>query len=251
MLHNIERTFEAGGYTFPTRADYTAHFGSANSRAIDRETIVSIQRDWHMRGQNGCVFAMHAARKMNERQWRHEVYRPPYDLDLIRRHISSEIDDPQNDILSLLFPVVECEATLQALIDLAIAVGCHVATEPSKPGMVSLRYSLNDVESWIVGFAPILGLPETRRAPFAELVIRTKVKPSCVHPGLNSDATQAHLADIDLSLKSNVVTRLIKTTIERTAKILGGSTARRLTESARAKVTYGLTTKNHETECEK
>lgn len=57
------RTATVGGYTFPTRYDYLARCGRRAVDELDADTIIAIQRDWHMRGQNGCFFAMHTARK--------------------------------------------------------------------------------------------------------------------------------------------------------------------------------------------
>ncbi len=107
--------------------------------------------------------------------------------------------------------------------------------------LVALRYRIQDADSWIVGFGPIPSLPATRRAPFAELVIRTKAKSGPTHPELNSEPTQAHLADVDLGFDTEVTTCLIAKSIMRTANVLGGTLARSQTEGAKAKVTYDLT----------
>ncbi len=75
MLHDLPRTLTVGGYTFPTRADYLA--SCANSRGLAElgaNLLIAIQRDSHIRGQNGCVFAMHAARKLSAQ---HRVDRSP------------------------------------------------------------------------------------------------------------------------------------------------------------------------------
>jgi hypothetical protein len=58
MLHDVPRSLALGGYTFPTRDDYLARYvATGQAGALDEETIIAIQRDWHQRGQNGCVFA--------------------------------------------------------------------------------------------------------------------------------------------------------------------------------------------------
>lgn len=245
MLHDVPRTLTVGGYTFPTRYDYLARCESIRAvDELDADTIIAVQRDWHMRGQNGCVFAMHAARKLNNRQWRYEVYPRTPDAIAIRQSIKTAISDPENQILSLLFPAVESRKDVHGLVDLARSVGCYQAAETEEcSGLVSLRYSVHDAESWIVGFAPLATLPATRRAPFAELAVRTKVKTRTLHSELNREMTQAHLADVDLSFTSAVVTILIEKSKARSAKILGGVSARNATKGAKAKVTYDLSVK--------
>ncbi|MGH3549008.1 MAG: hypothetical protein ACRDQU_13035 [Pseudonocardiaceae bacterium] len=242
MLHDLPRTLTVGGYTFPTRADYLASCANGRGLAeLGADLLIAIQRDWHIRGQNGCVFAMHAARKLSAQQWRYEAHPPDPDIHAIRRSISTAISDPDNQILSLIFPAVECRAGLRQLIDIARSVGCYQAGEvDERSGLVSLRYPVASAEAWIVGFAPLATLPPTRQAPFAELAIRTKVKTHALHPALNGDASQAHLADVDLSLTPTVTARLIAKSIARTSKMLGGDFARSVARGAKAKVTFDL-----------
>lgn len=244
MLHEVPRTFVVGGYTFPTRHDYLARCtDGCDVDELDTHQLRSIQRDWHMRGQNGCVFAMHAARKLSPQQWRYEVHQPDPDIHAIRRRINAAIADRDNQIFSLIFPTVECRADLRRLIGIARSVGCYQAGEiDERSGLVSLRYPVASAEAWIVDFAPLATLPPTRRALFAELAIRTKVKTHAPHPQLDGDTRQAHLADLDLSFDSNVVARLISKSIARTSKILGGDFARCAMKGAKAKVTFDLST---------
>jgi hypothetical protein len=243
MLHDVTRSLQVGGYSFPNRQDYLARDDRGPSAGqLDAATIVAIQRDWHMRGQNGCVFAMHAARMLGPRQWRHAVYAGELDVETIRRDLADAVEDPANQILSLLFPAATTVASIDALVAAACQIGCYDVTGADDgPGVIQLRYRLGSAESWIVGFAPLDSLPATRRAPFAELAIRTKVKSAVGHPELNGDVTQAHVADVDLSFDKDVMTRLISKTKARTVTILGGQAARSAMVGARAKVTYGLT----------
>jgi hypothetical protein len=242
MLHHVTRSLQVGGYSFPTREDYLAQDDQGQpARQLDATTIVAIQRDWHMRGQNGCVFAMHAARMLSPRQWRYSVQAGELHAETIKREITDAVEDPENQILSLLFPAATTVASIAGLVAAACQIGCYDVTETNdSPGVIQLRYRLGDVESWIVGFAPLDGLPATRRAPFAELAIRTKIKSAALHPELNGDVTQAHLADVNLNFDNDVMTRLIFKTKARTVKILGGQTARLAMKGAKAKVTYGL-----------
>jgi hypothetical protein len=242
MLHAINRTFHVGGYTFPTRDDYLALYAPNGLVGdLEDEVIIAIQRDWHTRGQNGCVFAMHAARKLSAERWRYEVHRQPVDPCKVRLSIAAAVGDPANDILSLIFPAIERTTELSHLIGVLLAAGCRQACgSGAKPALAALRYQICGAESWIVGFAPICSQAVTRRAPFAELAIRTKPKSGPTHRALNNNMTQAHLADIDLGFEPEVMTRLIAKSIMRTANILGGPSVRSLAAGAKAKVTYDL-----------
>jgi adenylate cyclase class IV len=242
MIHDLARTLELGGYTFPTREDYLARYAAGRSvEGLSAETIVTIQRDWHMRGQNGCVFAMHAARNLSNQQWRYEVLFDHQDVDLIRGVITRAVADPHNDVLSLVFPQVATAVQVQGLVCAALKAGCHLAEDVAgEAGVVALRYRLDGADSWVVGFAPLDDLPATRRAPFAELAIRTKPKSHPAHPDLNDDEDQAHLADVQLGYSPGVTTRLICKTKARTVKILGGIEKRDRTKAAKAKTTFGL-----------
>jgi hypothetical protein len=242
MLHNITRSIQAGGYTFPSREDYLAYYAPQGVISdLDSATVIAIQRDWHMRGQNGCVFAMHAARKLSLRQWRYEVHDWPEDPLVIRQSISTAVADPINEILSLLFPAIDCVHGVNALTDVALHAGCYPsASSESQPKIIALRYPIGGAESWVVGFAPLSTLPPTRRAPFTELAIRTKAKDWFTHPELNNDLGQAHLADVDLKFTTQIVTCLIHKSKVRTVRILGGPAARDKAKGAKAKVTYDL-----------
>lgn len=244
MLHGVSRTLEVGGYTFSTRDDYLAYCTvDGQPDELDAETIAAIQRDWHRRGQNGCIFAMHAARKLTARQWRYDVHASVEDIELLRRSIRTAIDDPHNEILSLVFPNIECRADVSELVRVALAVGFFQAGElTAGSGLVGLRYRICDVESWVVGFAPLVTLPLTRRAPFTELAIRTKTKRGPIHPDLNNEMSQAHLADVELGFGAAVVESLISKSKTRTTRILGGESARCKAHGAKAKVTYDLST---------
>ncbi len=244
MVHGVPKTLEVGGYMFPTRDDYLAYYTvGGQPEELDEEMISAIQRDWHRRGQNGCIFAMHAARKLTPRQWRYEIHSVAENIALLRRSIHAAIDDQHNDILSLVFPNIECRADVSQLIEFAMAIGFVRAGElTSDSGLVGLRYRIYDVESWVVGFAPLATLPMTRRAPFAELAIRTKPKYHPIHPHLNNETSQAHLADVALGFTPAVVERLILKSKIRTTRILGGESARRNAHGAKAKVTYDLST---------
>jgi hypothetical protein len=117
-------------------------------------------------GKTAVSLPMHAAWKLNAQQWHYEVCPPDPEAQAIRRIIKSAIYDPDNQILSLIFPAVECHADLRQLIDIARSVGCYQAGEINEySGLVSLHYPVGSAEAWIVGFAPLATLPPTRQAP--------------------------------------------------------------------------------------
>lgn len=239
-----------GGYTFPTREDYLARY-TVGGRAdeLDEETVAIIQRDWHQRGQNGCVFAMHAARKLNARQWRYEVHASVDDIEELHRSIRAAVDDPHNEILSLIFPSVDCRADVNELVHIALTVGFYRTADLAPgSGLVGLRYRIDDAESWVVGFAPLATLPPTRRAPFTELAVRTKSKRHPIHPDLNNEISQAHVADVDLDFAPTVVALLISKSRTRTETLLGGESARCETSVVRYAFLYAP--KDHKTSSE-
>lgn len=96
-----------------------------------------------------------------------------------------------------------------------------------------------------MGFIPTDDVPVTRRAPFTELVFRTKQKTKVIHELLNNDPTQAHVADLDLGFDGGVVERLMTTSTERTVRLLGGEAARNAAHGAKAKTTYGIATSDY------
>lgn len=216
----MPRSLALGGYTFPTRDDYLARYVPAGQvDELDEETIIAIQRE-HQRGQNGCVFAMHAARKLPAEQWRYEVHRTGADIDALRHSVQAAVADPHNEILSLIFSRVACEAGVSELVDLALSAGFYQAAGlRPESGVAALRYRVGASESWVIGFAPLSTLPPTRQAPFTELAIRTKPKSQAVHPDLNNDLDQAHLADVDLKFDPTVVASLISKSKARTARL--------------------------------
>jgi hypothetical protein len=249
MIHGIPRSVNVEGIAFPGREDYLQHFdigrqGETDGRLeIDSATAIEIQRDWHSRGQNGCVFAMHAARNLTETQWSSTVHDELPESTTMRTLVETAIDDPENQIHSFIFPNITTPPQLRELIDLSMDAGCIMREQAEIDGVevFRLRWMLGDVESWVVGFASMADVPPTRRAPFTELVFRTKLKGKDIHPTLNNDEGAAHLANIDLGFDMDTVGKLIGKSKDRAARMLGGPTLRAATPGARAKTTYGIT----------
>lgn len=245
MLHGVQRNHQIGGESFPSRHDYLEHLGIKLSEygieELDAATVVAVQRDWHMRGQNGCVFAMRASRQLDERQWTHAVCTTLPEAETMRVAIEAAVQDPLNELLSMLFPNVNTLDEVRSLINLAAASGCTSKREAiDQTEIIRLRWSIGNVESWVIGFAPLDSIPATRRAPFTELIFRTKPKTRLIHPTLNNDSTQAHVADLDLGFRPEVVRELMEKSSTRTARLLGGDACRAGAHGAKAKTTYGF-----------
>ena len=246
MLHGIPRSVEAGGLTFPDREDYLSTLKLRDgSGELDTAALIAIQRDWHSRGQNGCVFAMHAARQLSDQQWSYEVYDGMPDALTMQMAIESAVGNPENELASLLFPNVTSLEQLAELINTAVEAGCVPYQEAmGDVDVLRLRWRIGEVESWVIGFIPLDDVPVTRRAPFAELVFRTKQKSGIIHERLNNDPTQAHVADIDLGFGRDVTGSLLDKSTQRTMRLLGGEAARSAAHGAKAKTTYGIAQNN-------
>lgn len=245
MIHGIPRSVEVEGMPFPGRDDYLGHYGVEASESgelnLDQEQVVAIQRDWHSRGQNGCVFAMHAARNYSPHQWSMSVHDELPESSEMRALIEGAVEDADNQLHSLIFPNITTTEQVYELVGRAVEAGCTIQTEEKgQTDVMRLRWALGDIESWVIGFAPVPDVPATRQAPFAELVFRTKTKTKMIHPDLNNDPTQAHVADLDLGFDTETVGRLMEKSSDRTERLLGGTAARSVTHGAKAKTTYGI-----------
>jgi len=250
MRQDIPRSVEAGGWSFPGRDDYLDYYGITPSEGsgqleVAPSTVIEIQRDWHSRGQNGCVFAMQAARQLNLEQWSASVHNDLPDPETMHDIIQRAVDDPENEIHSFILPNITTPEQIRALMDVSVAAGCVMREHAEIDGVevFRLRWLLGDgsVESWMVGFASMTDVPPTRRAPFTELVIRTKLRGEEVHPDLNHDPDAAHVANINLGFDEETTGKLIASSKRRAARLLGGPAARAATPGARARTTYGLT----------
>lgn len=248
MIHDILRHQVINGMLFPTRADYLEYFRVVTPEVgtlldIEPAIVVIIQRDWHIRGQNGCVFSMNAARRFDQSQWSSTVCSELPDSDTMRATIKAAVADKDNQLHSFIFPNITSSEGVYELVQRSVEAGC-ILRQDNRDGVhiTRLRWAIGDVESWVLGFAPIGAVPVTRQAPFTELVFRTKTKTKVIHPDLNNDPSQAHVADVDLGFDMVALGKLMKKSLERTAKLLGGVAIRTETHGAKAKTTYGIKT---------
>lgn len=246
MIYNVHKSLNIEGLLFPQRKDYLSHFGISSVEAgiplnIDSATVISIQRDWHARGQNGCMFAMYAARHFSQIEWSSTVIDQLPTSNVIRSDLENAVNDADNKLHSFIFPNVITKEQVEELVNLFISAGCIVRKKSDEVyTLIRLRWLLGEIESWVIGFSPVEELPTTRRSPFTELIFSTKKKIKIIHPQLNNDPMQAHVADLDLGFKVDAIGRLMKRSSQHTARILGGMAARTNNHSAKAKTTYGF-----------
>lgn len=245
-----DRSLDIGTCSFPQREDYLAVYGVDGSMPIDGgvldpSQVAAIQKDWHSRGQNGCVFAMRAARMLSSAQWSREVHYELPEPDEITDSVEQAVDDGENQLHSLIFPNITDSTQVLDLIGNAVDAGCLVKEE-EKDGasIVRLRWVMGDVQSLVLGFAPLEEVPLTRRAPFTELLFKTKPKTEHImHENLDHRRDRTHAADLDprlMGLASEQLGALIGKSERRTAKVLAGEVARPEISAAKARTTFGM-----------
>jgi len=235
----INRSEQFGNLKFSTRKDYTNYFlqkGLVKNEAEiwDNEKYVSlIHRHWHGEGRNGCIFALLASRRADELGWKDFVLSKTVDeleksntLSLIESTIESAILDPNCQVLSLLFSKITNDEQLVRLIVYLLRGQSIILVDESeykKLVTLSLRVELQNKEvlSWLMAFGPFSYFPETRQSPVTEIAIRVKIKPDVQFHRLNKDKDAAHLADLPIDYKEEVMETTWQNTLRRTRIILG------------------------------
>jgi hypothetical protein len=238
-LDGVNVSRNCNGLYFSTRGDYEQHLQKLAPAAPqgacwkDDDVAAAVQRHWHTRGQNGCVFAQIAATDAGSIGWQTVVLRLddhrslPEQLHRLSTIISEAVQDPDCNLLSLLFPepttAAELVPVLATLLSLNEIVVAKVSTEGGLAS-VALRIPLDEerVLSWLMAFGPIDTFPVTRQGPQFEVVIRTKVKPPEIFHRLTQDRDAAHLADVPLKLSEEQKEGLWTATLARTRRILSG-----------------------------
>lgn len=235
----LPASLRRGSWRFPTRNDYIDYLlgknfvSDPNDIWQDDRLTIAIQRHWHSRGQNGCVFAQVAANGAGQNGWRSIVVKgniqdvlSPENRATIGSNVALAIRDPECEIVSFLFPQIiepgDLVLLLRGLIDTPNIV---LSDATKRDDMISLALRVVVLElvlSWLMGFGPFTFFPTTRQAPITELTIRTKVKPDKLYERLNQDREAAHLADMPLELAEKAWPRLWDSTLKRTRSILGG-----------------------------
>ena len=188
------------------------------------------QRDWQVRGQNGCQFARLAALGADQLRWDYLVV-PGTDVAGqtgagIAALVGSAAADPGCEIVSLLFPdVTGCAEAVRISYGLTGQPGFWLERDDIEGARLHLhlRYTLpaSPVTAWVMAFAPFDFMPNSRRGPFFELAIRIKPKPAEIFHRLNPDRAVAHLADAPLAMSDRRWEDRWRTTLRRTRMILG------------------------------
>ncbi|MEX0896059.1 MAG: hypothetical protein WDZ94_03910 [Patescibacteria group bacterium] len=245
--NTISQSTEINGLRFPARIDYEAYFIKKGTICYPHELwsndqlVKDVQRHWHIRGQNGCVFAQIVAAQADKLGWDSEVVREnSNDLPSL---LQASIDNPKCQNLSLIFPEIHtveqlCD-TIRSLFEKKIV---KITAERLFGEFVILELRLRiskDSEAWLVGFGPFDFLPKTRQAPQVEIAVRTKPKPDDLNKQLNQDYGAAHLADIPINLDDDRFNAILESTKKRTAQIIGSESR----ETSKAKVTFTIPAK--------
>ena len=234
-LRGLPRTEQFGDRKFPSPAAYreTVVAETTDSDPSERARhYAEAQRDWHVRGQNGCQFARLVAKDAEVMGWDYVVFggHPQQ----ISSEIVAELDDqvmdaikrPETQVLSVLMPeVTDARDAVQIMRPLTEHGSFWLERdEMTDDGRaLYLRYPVEEgIQAWVMAFAPFDFLPNTRRGPFFELAIRVKQKPDWLYHRLNQEPSLAHLADVPLRMSDRYWDDRFDSTLRRTRRILGG-----------------------------
>lgn len=235
VLGKIPNTQQFGLRKFPSLEQYYETV-STLSQGIETEEqnhlYALAQRDWHIRGQNGCMFARIAALKSENVGWNYSVIDPQVskidNTQVVDIHGSLEeaVRNSDTELYSLLFPgVTSAKSAVEIIRTLARGPKFWLEKDELIDSVLKLRLRYpvveNEVQAWVMAFGPFNFLPNTRQAPYFELVTRVKVKPETIFHRLNKDPAVAHLADIPLDMPEKYWEDRFDSTLRRTRMILG------------------------------
>ena len=234
-LKVLARTEKFGDRSFPSSDTYRAAVAAETTNSDSPEKArhyAEAQRDWHVRGQNGCQFARLVAKDAEAVGWDYAVYGGS--LEQFTPEIAAKLNDqvmdatkrPETQVLSFLMPEITDARDAVQIMRLLTEYGSFwlERDEMTDDGLaLYLRYPVEgDIQAWIMAFAPFDFLPNTRRGPFFELAIRVKQKPEWLFHRLNQDRNLAHLADVPLRMSDRHWEDRFNSTLSRTRRILGG-----------------------------
>lgn len=147
----------------------------------------------------GCLFAAVAAKDPKKYGWFHRILEP--DVATIDAAIDSAIKDEAVTMISLLFPGVSEIGSFVAFLgilkrseNLFLESQENFADEKC----FGFRCKVNQLRSYVTGFGDFEFLPQTRRAPSTELVIRVKPRPKYDFVFKEAPPGVIHLADLDM-----------------------------------------------------
>lgn len=234
-LKGLPRTEQFGDRKFPSPAAYHEAVAAETSDSDQSERArhyAEAQRDWHVRGQNGCQFARLVAKDAEVVGWDYAVFDgtpsqvTPDVVAKLDDQVVDAVKRPETQVLSFLMPAVtDARDAVQIMRRLTECSAFWLERdEMTGDGqMLYLRYPVEeDIQAWVMAFAPFDFLPNTRRGPFFELAIRVKQKPDWLFHKLNQDPELAHLADVPLQMSDRYWEDRFNSTVSRTRRILGG-----------------------------
>lgn len=186
------------------------------------DPVKEAQRRFFSRNKAGCAFAAYAAKRPAKYGWASVIL--PVAADSIGQELGNAIADPTTQAISMIFPDVLSVDDLAGLVDACIDSGLFVDEGylENSTRFVRLRAKIGPDVSWVTGFGPFDFLPETRRAPFCELTVRVKPRPSYDWYFKDTVEGVVHLADLDMrGLSCRNLWKLWGASFETTKKILG------------------------------
>lgn len=233
-LAMLARTAEYGLRKFPEPYAYhekIAHLTAQPDTPSTARLCALAQRDWHMRGQNGCQFARLVAKDADTMRWDYQVLPTGVDpastsmLAAVNELIELAVADPGVEVASILIPSID---TAGGVVDFVRALTQYGPFWLERDELVGgqhqlfARYPVDaETQAWVMAFAPFPFMPNTRRSPYVELAIRVKPKPEWVFHRSSQEREIAHLADTPLTMSDQHWEDRWWSTKRRTEMILG------------------------------
>lgn len=235
--NKLDKSVKIGNLSFSNRDDYAQYlvnYGFAadpNEIWINEDLVKAIHSHWHGMGQNGCIFALLAARE-ERTPWNKYVFCE----DLARLNsqstvkkidvlIQQAIEDDACEIISLLFPqITSFEEIAELILILSKTDSIFISNkeEIEDKITISLRVEIaSEILSWVMAFADLGSFPITRKSPITEVTIRVKPKPEEQFYRLTPSEKEAHLADLTIPYETKIAERIWDNTLNRTRLILG------------------------------
>jgi hypothetical protein len=204
--------------------------------------------NWVRTGQLGCLFAVQLAKEPRKNRWLPIVQlRALEEGQNLSRLLNTQLDaaSKRNEAAAIIFPDIRTPQEIVALVNLL----CDDPNQRwywTKDGieqsdsasLIGLRWILPKGKSvnYVLGFAPISTMPQTRQSPFTALFLRIKDDkrtPSHRENGL----VQVHLADLDSTFHPQA---LHDEVWELTRKTRGLHVEDHMSLAARARVTFSV-----------
>lgn len=219
-----EQTTSSPHYTQGTQSVKSAVSAALErARAVSAQGVAQEQLRFFRENETGCSFAALAARDPSKYGWHRVVIEP--NASWIDVAIAEAVADPDTSTLSLIIPsITTSEELWEFLLELQqsrfIFVGLDEVIGADR--CIGLRARVGEYQSWISGFGNFPSMPITRRAPFVELVLRTKPRPNYSVILKEAPAMVIHLADMHLrGITREAFAALWQSSLRRTAAILG------------------------------